>query len=91
MTIEIPKEQRARAIASIERWFAENMDERIGNVAAGALLGFLLEEIGPLVFNAAVQEAQERMQQRVTELDIEVHEPEFGYWPRIDNAKKPRK
>ena len=91
MTIEISKEARQQAVASIERYFQENMEERIGNIAAAALLGFFLEEIGPLVFNAAVQEAQERMQQRVTELDIEVHEPEFGYWPRIDNAKKPRK
>ncbi|MEP6502407.1 MAG: DUF2164 domain-containing protein [Betaproteobacteria bacterium] len=91
MTIEIAKEQRTRAIASIERWFAENRDEKIGNIAAGALLAFFLEEVGPLVFNAAVQEAQERMQQRVMELDIEIHEQEFGYWPKIDNAKRPRK
>jgi uncharacterized protein (DUF2164 family) len=92
MAIELPKEQRARAITSIERYFAENMDDRIGNIAAGALLGFFLEEIGPLVFNAAVQEAQQRLQERVAELDIEIHEQEFGYWPRIDQPRtKPRK
>jgi uncharacterized protein (DUF2164 family) len=87
VTIELPKEQRARAISSIERYFAENMDDKIGNIAAGALLGFFLEEVGPLVFNAAVQEAQQRMQERVTELDIEIHEQEFGYWPKIDQAR----
>ena len=91
MAIDISKEQRARAIASIERWFAENRDEKIGNIAAGALLGFFLDEIGPLVYNAAVQEAQQRLMERVSEIDIEVHEQEFAYWPRIDNAKKPRK
>ena len=87
MAIELPKEQRARAVTSIERWFAENMDDKIGNIAAGALLGFFLEEIGPLVFNAAVQEAQQRLQERVTELDIEIHEQEFGYWSKIDQAR----
>jgi uncharacterized protein (DUF2164 family) len=87
MAIELPKEQRARAVASIERYFEQNMDERIGNIAAGALLGFFLEEIGPLVFNAAVQEAQQRLLERVNELDIEIHEQEFGYWPRIDQAR----
>jgi uncharacterized protein (DUF2164 family) len=87
MAIELPKEQRTRAVASIERYFAENMDDRIGNIAAGALLGFFLEEIGPLVFNAAVQEAQQRLQERVTELDIEIHEQEFGYWPKIEQAR----
>jgi uncharacterized protein (DUF2164 family) len=90
MAIEIPKEQRARAIASIERYFRENMDEKIGNVAAGALLGFFLEEIGPLVFNQAIQEAQQRLQERVTELDIDIHEHEFAYWPKFDKARKSR-
>ena len=50
-------------------------------------LGFFLVEIGPLVFNAAVQEAQQRLQERVTELDIEIHEQEFGYWPKVDQAR----
>ena len=40
MTIEINKDARKEAIASIERYFQENMEERIGNIAAGALLGF---------------------------------------------------
>ena len=54
MAIDISKEQRQRAVQSIERYFRENMDEPIGNVAAGGLLGFFLEEIGPLVYNRAV-------------------------------------
>ncbi|MGB2882030.1 MAG: DUF2164 domain-containing protein, partial [Rhodoferax sp.] len=54
MTIEISKEAKKQAIASIERYFQENMDEKIGNIAAGALLGFFLEEIGPTIYNQAV-------------------------------------
>ena len=46
MSIEIPKQARSQAIASIERYFLENRDEKIGNVSAGALLGFFIEEIG---------------------------------------------
>ena len=40
MGIEITKEARAQAIASIERYCRENLEEPIGNVAAGAMLGF---------------------------------------------------
>lgn len=90
MAIELPKPARAQAIASIERYFLEHMDERIGNVAAGGLLGFFLEEIGPLVYNQAVAEVQERLQLRVAEIDIEVHEDEFAYWPKYDKAKARR-
>lgn len=80
MTIELSKEDRAQAIASIERYFSQHMDEPIGNVAAGGLLGFLLEEIGPCIYNKGVADAQERLQARVAELDFEVHEAEFAYW-----------
>jgi uncharacterized protein (DUF2164 family) len=88
MGIEIPKEARKEAVASIERYFAENMEEKIGNIAAAALLGFFLEEIGPLVYNQAVAEVQERLQARVAELDIELHEDEFQYWRKVERSRK---
>ena len=88
MTIEISKEARKEAIASIERYFQENMEERIGNIAAGALLGYFLEEIGPLVYNQAVAEVQERLQSRISEIDIEIHEDEFQYWRKYDRQRK---
>ena len=90
MTIELAKEARREAIASIERWFQEERGERIGNIAAGALLGFLLEEIGPSVYNKAVADVQERLGARIAELDIDVHEDEFGYWRRFEKEKKAR-
>jgi uncharacterized protein (DUF2164 family) len=91
MSIQLPKEARAEAIASIERYFAENMDERIGNIAAGALLGFFLEEIGPCIYNKAVTDVQEKLQVRIAELDLEAHEDEFQYWPRQAKAAKGRR
>lgn len=80
MAIELPKEARSAAIQSIERYFDEELQQRIGNIQAGALLNFFLQEIGPSVYNAAVADAQERLLARVQELDIDCHEDEFGYW-----------
>ena len=88
MAIEIPKDARKEAVSSIERYFRENMDEPIGNIAAGGLLSFFLEEIGPLVYNQAVTDVQERLQARVMELDIEVHEDPFQYWRKFDRPRK---
>ncbi len=88
MSIDIPKDARAEAIASIQRYFADSMEEPIGNIAAGGLLGFFLEEIAPLVYNQAVADVQERLQQRVAELDIEVHEEPFQYWRKYDKARR---
>lgn len=89
MTIEIAKEARQQAIVSIQRYFAENMEEPIGNLTAGALLGFFLEELGPLVYNKAVADVQERLQARIMELDSEVYEDEFQYWRKA--ARGPRR
>jgi len=89
--IELPKDARQQAIASIERYFRENMDEPIGNVAASGLLGFLLEEIGPAIYNKAVQDVQERLRLRIDELDLEVHEDAFQYWRKFDKGSRGRK
>lgn len=88
MTIELPNAAQQAAIASIQRYFQQNMDEPIGNISAGALLGFFLEEIGPLVYNKAVTDVQQRLQARVQEIDLEVYEDEFQYWSKF--AKKAR-
>jgi uncharacterized protein (DUF2164 family) len=88
MTIEIPKEVRQQAISSIERYFQENMDEQIGNLRAGALLSFFVEEIGPVIYNMAVAEVQERLQTRVMEIDLEVNADPFQYWRKYDQVKK---
>lgn len=64
------------------------MEEKFGNIAAGGLLGFLLEEIGPSIYNKAVADVQERLQARIADLDFEVHEQEFGYWRKYDKARK---
>jgi uncharacterized protein (DUF2164 family) len=88
MTIELSRDDRARAIASIERYFKAYMEEPIGNVAAGGLLGYFLQEIGPLVYNQAVADVQERMQVRVAELDIEIHEDAFTYWRQFDDKTR---
>ena len=84
MPIELAKEDRQRAVASIERYFRENMEEKIGNIAASGLLSFFLEEVGTSVYNQGVIDAQERIQSRVEELDIEVHEDEFAYWRKFE-------
>jgi uncharacterized protein (DUF2164 family) len=91
MTIELTKEARHEAVASIERYFRENMEEKIGNIAAAGLLGFFLEEIGPSIYNKAVADVQERLQMRVAELDIEVHEEEFQFWKKYERERKSKR
>lgn len=91
MPIKLQDQVRKDAIASIERYFRENLDEKIGNIAAGGLLSFFLEEVGPSIYNQAVADVQERLQMRISELDIEVHEDEFQYWRKFERPGKARR
>jgi len=75
--------------STVKRYFDENL-EPIGDLPAGLLLNFILEEIGPVIYNKAIHDAQTRMQQRVTELDGELYAPEFEYWPNLEKKRKKR-
>lgn len=88
MKIEISKEDRAQAIASIRQYFQENLDGPIGELAAGLLLNYFVEDIGPVIYNRAIADAQQRMEQRVGDLNGELYFPEFQYWAREESKRK---
>ena len=67
LPIELESDQRKRAIASIRRYFDENMDEDIGELKATLLLDFVLVEIAPSVYNLAVTEAQTYFRDKVAD------------------------
>jgi uncharacterized protein (DUF2164 family) len=87
-TPELEKQARTEAIASLRRYFELNMPEPIGELAAGLLLDFFLEDIGPLIHNAAVRAAQERIQLRAADLEGELYADPFQYWIRAAARKK---
>ncbi len=90
MSIELSKEARADAVVSIQQYFERNMPEPIGELPAGLLLNFFLEEIGPAIYNKAIADAQARLAVRVADLSGELYEDEFQYWPRVE-AKRARR
>jgi uncharacterized protein (DUF2164 family) len=94
VTLELDKQQRAAALSSLKRYFEENLssiDALIGDLPASQLLSFFLEEIGPVIYNQAIGDAQIRLSQRVTDLNGELYSDEFQYWPRADAKRKSRR
>ena len=88
--MELQKQVRGEAVASMKRYFDENMPEPLGDLPAGLLLDFFLEEIGPAIYNQAITDAQARMSLRVADLNGELFADGFQYWPRVDAKKKRR-
>lgn len=82
MSIKLNPDEHKQAVASIERYCAENMDDTVGQLAATALLDFFLQEVAPTVYNQAIADAQSKLLARVSELDIEVYAEPFQYWKK---------
>ncbi|HSZ16362.1 MAG TPA: DUF2164 domain-containing protein [Terracidiphilus sp.] len=89
--IELPRQARTEAIASIQRYFQEELSEPIGDLPAGQLLNFFLEEVGPVIYNRAIADAQARLSARVSDLNGELYADEFQYWIRVENKRRSRR
>ena len=88
---ELDRKTRADAIASLQRYFDENLPEPIGDLPAGMLLDYILEELGPVIYNAAITDAQTRLLRNVSDLTGDLYEKPFSYWARLDAKRKPRR
>ena len=80
MPITLPPDAAKRLEASIKRYFAEHLNEDIGDLKASMMLEFCLKEIGPSIYNQAITDAQAYFEGRVSDLDGVCHQPEFSYW-----------
>lgn len=90
MPITLPDETSDRAVASLKRYFGEELEMELGDLKARLLLDFLLKEIAPSIYNAAVADAQTYMRDRVADLEGACFEPEFGYWARSAGRRSPK-
>lgn len=82
MSIKLNKDDEKQLISSIQRYFSQNLEQDIGNLQATLLLDFILKEIGPSIYNQAVSDAQRYLQDKVSDLDANCYEMEFGYWKK---------
>ncbi|HET7188483.1 MAG TPA: DUF2164 domain-containing protein [Gemmatimonadaceae bacterium] len=81
MTISLSDDARKQSIASIRRYFAEELDQDIGELKAGLLLDFMLKEIAPTIYNGAIADAQTYLRDRLVDLEGVCSVAEFAYWP----------
>jgi uncharacterized protein (DUF2164 family) len=78
--IAITKDVKVQSLASIKRYFTENMEEEIGDLRAMLLLEFFVSEIGPSIYNQAIADAQVFLQEKIADLEGSCYEPEFSFW-----------
>lgn len=82
MALTIPPDKLKQLQASVKRYIVENFDADAGDLKARLMLDFCLQEVGPVVYNQAISEAQAYMQGRVLDLEAVCYADEFTFWPR---------
>jgi len=82
MSIKLQTDTTKILINSIQRFFAKNMDDEIGDLKAQLLLDFVIREIGPSIYNQAIADAQVYFQDKVEDLGGVKYEAEFDYWKK---------
>jgi uncharacterized protein (DUF2164 family) len=89
--IEIPSDARTRAIASIRRYFREELDQDIGDLKAALLFEYFLAEHGPTIYNQGIADARAFFEERSADLAAICYQVEFPFWERNarDDASKP--
>ncbi len=79
MAIVLPDKTKTELVHAVKRYFLEERDEKIGDLQASFFFKFVLKEIGPSIYNQAIKDAQASLHSAVADLDLTLHEPEFGY------------
>lgn len=68
LEIQLDKEVRKRLLEELKNYYANERDEEISNLGAELLLDFIVNEIGPYIYNQAIEDAYAYMNERTEDL-----------------------
>jgi uncharacterized protein (DUF2164 family) len=66
--IKLTKERRDDMVAAIKSYFLREREEKLGDLAAGLVLDFIVEELAPEFYNQGVYDSYKFMGDRVEDL-----------------------
>jgi uncharacterized protein (DUF2164 family) len=82
MAINFEKSTKMFLLNAIKHFFAENLDEEIGDLKAEQVLEFFVKEVGPSIYNQAITDAQRYFHEKASDLGDVRYEPEFNFWKK---------
>lgn len=66
--IELDKETKEKLISEIKKYFQEEREEEIGDLASSIMLKYITENIGPAFYNKGIRDAISYMNDRVDDM-----------------------
>lgn len=71
--VKLSKEQREMSIVQIQQFFEEERGETLGELAADGVLDFFLTNIGPYVYNQALGDCRQILNQRMVSMEEDIY------------------
>jgi len=65
---KLGKEVKAKIVSDIQQYFVDERDEEIGNLSAELLLQFMIERVGPAIYNQAIRDAHFLVSKKIEDL-----------------------
>ena len=73
MLVKWNADERKRIISEIQYFYHQERDEEIGELAAGTILDFFAEQIGPHYYNAGVKDAVKQAEVHASRLEEDLY------------------
>ncbi|MGB1011008.1 MAG: DUF2164 domain-containing protein [Thiolinea sp.] len=74
--IKFSKEEKAVLVQKIKLYFAEELDQKIGQFDAEFLIDFIGEEMGTYYYNRGIQDAQLALNHKIEEISDALYDLE---------------
>ncbi len=76
MRMKLTEDRRARVLLAMKRFFSEKLDQELSDFSAERILDFFVKQLGPPVYNQAIQDARAFVQGKLDDLEGEFYAPE---------------
>ena len=80
MSLELNKEDLPSIVASLQRYFREELDTELSEMRAKLLLDYTQKEIAPFAYNRGVSDAERYFRTKVEDLSATCFEDGLTYW-----------
>ena len=82
LRVRLTDDRRSRTLRSVKKFYAEALDQELSDFTANRILDFFVKELGPPVYNQAIQDARKFLTAKLDDLDVEFYEPDEPLSPR---------
>lgn len=83
LVLKIPKEHKMSIVSRMQAYFGAEFSQPVGNLAAEHLLHFMVEQLGPVIYNQAINDARAVVTQQMERIDEELYAIEQPLQPEV--------